>query len=187
MITRSIFIYSLVLMGTFTAHARTTDYIYDDGFTHLSTPTTPNYIMSYKICFGDDCTYGDEAFVRDNHGLLSSAEKQEAVLDFIWNAVADAKALNAAAKPWQEHPENSEPTGQNLMQRHMPEMAQRERFARKSEPLPEVHIQNEDLSVSISFSYDQDTLPQIMQVVECLKYQINEYKDTQRYNRQNKI
>ncbi len=143
--------------------------------------TSPNYLMSYKICFGDDCTYGDEAFVRDQRGVLMSEKDQEAVLDFIWHAVSDAEIYSEEAKLWESVPEKRERDSRAIIQRHAPDIARRERL--REQPLhTNKEIIHEDLSVSISFPYDEATLPQIMEAIDCFKVQLDIYKKSRSYD-----
>lgn len=131
----------------------------------------PNYRMSYKICFGSDCTVGEQQLVRDHFGTLKSENQNEPVLDFIWDVIADAKKdKQTKEQSW----------ANGIMKRHAPEIARRQHSLNsqtdKSNPSVTTHqFKNRELSVSISIPYDKEIFPQIMNAVECLKHQVKDY------------
>lgn len=173
--TRHFFMFFAMLTIHHSPNAMPKDY---DPVDRFIPPSPTNYLMNYKICFGDDCTYGAESFIRDHRGNLKSEKGQEEMLDFIWHAVADIKSGSEMTAQENTPKRNDD----MIIRRHMPDIAQRERLREKTAPqeTPETYP---DLSVSISFPYNKSTLPQIMEAVECLKIQLNEHKNSRSISR----
>ncbi len=170
-------IISGIFAGAVAFSAQAGEYGAEDRFVDA---TSPNYLMSYKICFGEECTAGDEPFVRDRRGVLISEKENEAVLDFIWHAVADAESFNEAAKLWESVPKKRERDDRAIIQRHAPDIARRERLQEKPKH-EHKEIVHDDLSVSISFPYDETTLPQIIEALDCFKAQLDLYKKSRSF------
>lgn len=147
----------------------------------LVATSMPHYQMNYKICFGDNCTIGQKQLVRDHFGTLKSEEAQEPVLDFIWDAIADAKPYQLKSSKLDQKSMIEEKVWANdILQRHAPDIARRQNglnapAVQDDKPISAQELKQHELSVSISIPYDKETLPQIMNAVECLKIQVADY------------